>query len=343
MFHIRKKLKKEYGKAQTEIITADIQRVLRKFSGKLKIKNARDRKVIRTREAVLESDEFKALWDRIKYKTTYRVEFDNSKLIDDCALAIDEACSHITTTRAQFRKADIAIGKDGVTADETCISGSTRIQQDYFDLPDIITDLQDKTQLTRKSIVQILIKSKVLENFKRNPQQFIDCCVEAINQTKRSALIDGIRYTQIGDEHYYAQELFAQEELKGYMENTLEVQKSVYTHVVYDSAGPEKTFAEDLEKNEKVKVYAKLPKWFKVPTPLGTYNPDWAVVVEDHGEVKLYFVVETKSSVKRSDLRYSEDAKMKCGKKHFQEVAEGQNAAQYINAIDVKGMMKYVE
>lgn len=340
---IKKKLKKEYGKAQTEIITADIQRLLRKFSGKLKIKNARDRKVIRTREAVLESDEFKALWDRIKYKTTYRVEFDNLKLISNCASTIGEACSHITTTRAQFRKADIAIGKDGVTADETSISGSTRIHDNDIELPDIITDLQDKTQLTRKSIVQILIESKVLENFKRNPQQFLDCCVEAINRTKRLALVHGIRYTRMGEEHYYAQELFAQEELKGYIENTLEAQKSVYTHVVYDSSGPEKTFAEDLEKNEKVKVYAKLPQWFKVPTPLGSYNPDWAVVVEEAGTAKLYFVVETKSSIWDSDLRHSEGAKFKCGEKHFEEVVGGDSSAQYIKATNVKGMMNYVE
>ncbi|MFT2221112.1 hypothetical protein, partial [Pseudomonas putida] len=91
-----------------------------------------------------------------------------------------------------------------------------------------------------------------LEDFKRNPQQFIDYCSEAIIRTKRLALVDGIRYTKVGSDHFYAQELFQQEELKGYLKNTLETQKSVYTHVVYDSAGIEKSFAEDLEKNEKV-------------------------------------------------------------------------------------------
>ena len=89
--------------------------------------------------------------------------------------------------------------------------------------------------------------------------------------------------------------------------------------MVYDSAGIEKTFAEDLEKNEKVKVYAKLPSWFKIPTPLGTYNPDWAVVVEDEGKEKLYFVVETKGSSWWDDLRHLEGAKIKCGEKHFDE------------------------
>lgn len=340
---IKQELVKDHGEGQAVVITSDIQGVLRKLAGKLDIKNADDRKVIRTREAVLESNDFRQLWERIKYKTTYRVEFDNLKLLNDCADAIRN-CPPITKTRAQFRKADIAIGKGGVSADETSASGFTTIQENDIELPDIITDLQDKTQLTRKSIVQILIDSKRLEDFKRNPQQFIDYCSEAINRTKRLALVDGIKYTKIGDEHFYAQELFEQEELKGYLKNTLEVQKSVYTHVVYDSGGVEKSFAKDLEKNEKVKVYAKLPGWFKVPTPLGSYNPDWAVVVEDEGEEKLYFVVETKGSTWWDDLRHLEGAKIKCGEKHFDELAdENENPARYIKSTDVDGMMGYVE
>lgn len=340
---ISAELKEQHGDAQAEVIASDVQAMLRKLAGKLDIKNADDRQVIRTREAILESDAFKALWDRIKYKTTYRVEFDNLKLINDCAEAIRN-CPPITKTRAQFRKADIAIGKGGVTAGETSASGFTTIHENDIELPDIITDLQDKTQLTRKSIVQILRDSRRLQDFTRNPQQFMDYCSEAINRTKRLALVDGIRYTKIGEDHFYAQELFKQEELKGYLKNTLETQKSVYTHVVYDSGGVEKTFAEDLEKNEKVKVYAKLPAWFKVPTPLGTYNPDWAVVVEDNGEEKLYFVVETKGSTWWDDLRHSEGAKIKCGEKHFDEVAKDmKKPAQYIKSTDVDGMMGYVE
>ena len=339
---IKKELEAAHGEVQAEVIAADIQSTLRKLAGKLDIKNADDRKTIRTREAVLQSEEFRALWDRIKYKTTYRVEFDNLKLINDCADAIRD-CPPITKTRAQFRTADIAIGKGGVTADETAASGFTTIHENGIELPDIITDLQDKTQLTRKSIVQILIDSRRLQDFARNPQQFMDYCSEAINRTKRLALVDGIRYTKIGENHFYAQELFQQEELKGYLRNTLETQKSVYTHVVYDSGGVEKTFAEDLEKNEKVKVYAKLPAWFKVPTPLGTYNPDWAVVVEDEGEEKLYFVVETKGSTWWDDLRHLEGAKIKCGERHFDGIAEDiETPAQYIKATDVEGMMGYL-
>ena len=340
---IKQKLALEHGDAQADLIDSDIQAVLRKLSGKLDIKNADDRRTIRTREAVLESEEFRLLWERIKYKTTYRVNFDNLKLLNDCAEAIRK-CPPITKTRAQFRKADISIGKGGLGVKETSTSGYTTIHEDDIELPDIITDLQDKTQLTRKSIVQILRESRRLQDFLRNPQQFMDYCAEAINRTKRLALVDGIKYTKIGDEHFYAQELFQQEELKGYLKNTLETQKSVYTHVVYDSGGVEKTFAEDLERNERVKVYAKLPTWFKVPTPLGTYNPDWAVVVEDDGEEKFYFVVETKGSTWWDDLRHLEGAKIKCGERHFEEVGKvSEDPAQYIKATDIDGMMGYVD
>lgn len=340
---IKQNLVQAHSEEQAKIIESDIQAVLRKLAGKLDIKNADDRRIIRTREAILESDAFRLLWERIKFKTIYRVDFDNPKLLKNCAATIKK-CPPITKTRARFQKADIEIGRGGVDVQETAASGYTTIHETDIELPDIITDLQDKTQLTRKSIVQILIESKRLNDFRRNPQQFIDYCSEAINRTKRLALVDGIKYTRIGDEHFYAQELFEQEELKGYLKNTLEVQKSVYTHVVYDSGGVERSFAENLERNEKVKVYAKLPAWFKVPTPLGSYNPDWAVVVEDEEDEKLYFVVETKGSTWWDDLRHIEGAKIKCGEKHFEEIASDiENPARYIKSKDVEGMMGYVD
>jgi type III restriction enzyme len=256
-----------------------VKEVLRKLAGKLDIKNADERRPIKTRQAVLHSEEFQALWNRIKHKTTYRVQFDNEKLVTECAKAIGE-CPPITKTRVQIRKADLAIGRGGVSSEETTVAAPIIIEETDIELPDLLTDLQDKTQLTRRSLVRILTDSRRLDDFKRNPQQFIELATESINRTKRLALVDGIKYQRIGDEHYYAQELFEQEELTGYLKNMLSSEKSVYEQIVYDSATVEKTFAEQLEKNEAVKVYAKLPGWFKVPTPLGTYNPDWAVLVE---------------------------------------------------------------
>ena len=282
-----------------------VQEVLRKLAGKLDIKNAAERRSIRTRQAVLHSEEFQALWNRIKHKTTYRVQFDNEKLLTECARAIEQ-CPPITKTRVQIRKADLAIGRGGVSAEETNMAAPIIIEESDIELPDLLTDLQDKTQLTRRSLVRILIASGRLDDFKRNPQQFIELAAESINRRKRLALVDGIKYQRIGDEYYYAQELFEQEELTGYLKNMLSAEKSVYEHVVYGS-GVEHTFAEQLEKNDVVKVYAKLPAWFKVPTPLGTYNPDWAVLVEKDGAERLYFVVEkrfSESSVTRRHTPY---------------------------------------
>ncbi len=315
-----------------------VKDVLRKLAGRLDIKNADDRKPIKTRQAVLHSEEFQALWNRIKHKTTYRVQFDNEKLVDECAKAIGE-CPSITKTRVQIRKADLAIGRGGVSSEETAAAAPITIDEIDIELPDLLTDLQDKTQLTRRSLVRILIDSGRLDDFKRNPQQFIELATESINRTKRLALVDGIKYQRIGDEHYYAQELFEQEELTGYLKNMLAATKSVHEHVVYDSSGVERTFAEQLEKNEAVKVYAKLPGWFKVLTPLGTYNPDWAVLVEKDGAERLYFVVETKSSLFTDDLRDRESAKIACGKAHFKALAVGENPAEFITARNIDDLM----
>ena len=117
---------------------------------------------------------------------------------------------------------------------------------------------------------------------------------------------------------------------------------AVYEHVVYDST-VERDFAEALERNEAIKVYAKLPGWFKVPTPLGTYNPDWAVLVERDGQERLYFVVETKSSLFDDDLRDLESGKIKCGAAHFKALAVGENPAIYGKFRDLDGVLAHHE
>lgn len=308
-----------------------VQEILRKLAGKLEVKNADERITIKTRQAILKGDGFKALWDRIKHKTTYRVQFDNEMLIKECVNAIKEGPS-ITKTRVHVRKADLAIGRSGVSAELTNAGMPIIINESDIELPDLLTDLQDKTQLTRRSIVRILTESGRLEDFKRNPQQYIELVTESINRTKRLTIVDGIKYQRIGDEQYYAQELFETEELTGYLKNMLAVNKSVYEYVVHDSAGVEKTFAEQLELNQAVKVYAKLPGWFRVPTPLGTYNPDWAVLIEKEDGEHLYFVVETKPGLFQDDLRDKEYAKIKCGKAHFEALGVGDHPASFVVA-----------
>ncbi len=320
--------------AQRHLIVA----VLKKLSGKLEVKNADNRKPISVRKSVLLSPEFKALWDRIKHKTTYRVQFDNEKLIERCIEALDNA-PPVSKTRLQWKKAGMAIGKAGVDASLLSVSEPIALYEADIELPDLLTELQDRTQLTRKTIARILTESTRLNDFKRNPQQFIELASDAINRCKRLALVDGIKYQRLGDEHYYAQEMFESEELSGYLQNlVLNTEKSVYEHVVYDSA-VERDFAESLEKNEAVKVYAKLPGWFKVPTPLGTYNPDWAVLVTLDGQERLYFVVETKGGLFEDELRDRESGKIKCGAAHFTALTTEGKTASYVVARNIDDLM----
>ena len=314
-----------------------VKEILRKLAGRLEIKNADERRQVKSRQAVLQGADFKALWDRIKHKTTYRVQFDNEALLANCIKALAEA-PPIAKTRLQWRKADIAIGRSGVDATEKSVAGPVTLDENDIELPDILTDLEAKTNLTRRSIHRILVDSNRLDDFKRNPQQFIELAAEIINRTKRLALVDGIKYQRIGDDAYYAQELFESQELSGYLKSMIDANKSVHEQVIYQS-DTERTFAEDLEKNEAIKVYAKLPSWFKIPTPLGTYNPDWAVLVDKPEGERLYLVVETKSGLFTDDLRDKESAKINCGKAHFQALAVGASPATYMVARSVDDVL----
>ena len=293
----------------------------------------------RWRQAVLHGADFKALWDRIKHKTTYRVQFDNEALLTNCIKALAEAPA-VAKTRLQWRKADIAIGRSGVDATEKSAAAPVTLEESDIELPDILTDLQDKTSLTRRSIYRILVGSKKLDDFKRNPPQFIELAAEIINRTKRMALVDGIKYQRIGDDSYYAQQLFESQELSGYLKSMIDANKSVHEQVIYQS-DTERTFAEGLEKNEAIKVYAKLPAWFKISTPLGPYNPDWAVLVDKPEGERLYLVVETKSSLFTDDLRDKESAKINCGRAHFQALASDDNPAFFLQARSLDDVFEF--
>ncbi|MBX3097829.1 MAG: hypothetical protein KF812_13320, partial [Fimbriimonadaceae bacterium] len=329
--------------AEFDAQRGQIAEVLRRVSGRLEIKNADDRRQIPLRKdsggkAIYLSDKFKALWDRIKHQTTYRVQFDNAKLVTDCIEALQRA-EPIKKARLQWRKANVSIGKAGVEATEKAGASTVVFDESDVELPDILTDMQDRTQLTRRSITAILIGSGRLDDFKRNPQQFIEIASETINRCKRMALVDGIKYQRLGDTQFYAQELFQQDELTGYLKNMLSgATKSIYESVVCDSE-TERSFADQLEKNDAIKLYAKLPGWFKVPTPLGSYNPDWAILVEIDGEQRLYFAVETKSSLFTDDLRDKESAKIACGREHFRALAVGESPARYIVARNVDDVL----
>ncbi|EPT6404870.1 type III restriction-modification system endonuclease [Escherichia coli] len=299
---------------------AQIVSVLKKVSGNLNIKNRDDKVKVSLNKAVYLSPEFQALWDRIKYKTTFRVDFDTNALIEKCAEDI-KVNLQVGKARFTYRKAKTEIDRSGVHTQQ--VQETTRVYESRaFDLPDLITYLQNETNLTRRTIVAIINKSGRLESFKNNPQKFIEQSANIIKSQMRLFIVDGIKYQKIGDDQFYAQELFQQNELFGYLkDNMVKAEKSVFDHVVYDS-DIELEFASAFERNEDIKLYAKLPSWFKIDTPLGGYNPDWAVLIEKDGKEKLYFVVETKSTLFSVERRPEENAKIKCGYAHFEALGD---------------------
>lgn len=314
-----------------------IASVCKKAAGGLNIKPANDKRPVHLNKERFLGEDFKELWDRIKYKTTYKVEFDSETLVERCCEKMQLELN-VGAAKLMYIKAKVQVSEGGVDTTETQrLSVMTTDGREQ--LPDIITYLQNRTGLTRRTIVKILTESKTLNLFKKNPQAYMDQVAKLIGSTMQLFIVDGIKYTKLGDTEFYAQELFDSEELTGYLErNMFESHRSVYDYVVYDS-DVERGFAEQLENNESVKVYAKLPDWFKVPTPLGSYNPDWAVVIEDNGLNKLYFVVETKGSIEGKNLRPKEQAKIRCGEKHFAALG---NDAEFIKADSYQKFVEYV-
>ena len=309
------KLPDEFKNHASQIAT-----VLKKVSGNLNIKNSEDKKKISLNKSVFLSPDFKALWEQIKYKTTFRVDFDVAALTKKCAEEIKENLQ-VGKARFVYRKAKTEIDRGGVHANQIQETANVYESQS-FELPDLITYLQNETNLTRRTIVKIINDSGRLETFKNNPQKFIEQVSTIIKHQMRLFVVDGIKYHKIGDDHFYAQELFSDNELFGYLQkNMIESQKSVFDHVVYDS-DVELEFAKIFERSDDIKLYAKLPGWFKVDTPLGTYNPDWAVLIEINDQEKLYFVVETKSALFTDALRPAEKAKIACGKEHFKALGK---------------------
>ncbi len=280
--------------------------------GTLNIRNNDDKRIVTLKKQVLLSDDFKDLWDRIKYKTKYELNFNSDDLIDVCADQIQKL--EIKLPMLMYNKASIRINSSGVEANASI---PVRVENlDYeLELPDIITYLQNKTDLTRHTIVRILTDSRVnLDDFMKNPQMFMEGVSKIIVRNVRLMALKGIVYKKIGD--YYAQDLFDSEELIGYLnKNMIKSDRSIYEYIIYDS-DVERKFALQLESLRDVKLYVKLPDWFKITTPIGNYNPDWAVLMDNDEGEHLYFVFETKGNIDNN--RESEKYKIECGKKHFE-------------------------
>jgi type III restriction enzyme len=299
------------------------------FSRRLPIRNADDKRNVRSRPDMLAAADFAALWDRVKYKTVYRAEFDNVRLIDECIRVLRDDAPPVPRARLRWRKANLAIGREGVETTEQAGAGNDPVAETGVDLPDILTELERRTQLTRKTIQRVLSESGRLNEFKENPQAFIEIAAATLNRCKRAAIVNGIQYRRLGEEQYDAQTLL-DDQTVGYARQMIEdsQHKSVYEQVLYDS-NVEAEFARALELESTVKLFAKLPPGFEIPTPLGPYNPDWAVVIQLEGRPQGYFVAETKGGSSDEELRGAEAAKIKCGRAHFRALRVMEPPAKY--------------
>lgn len=283
--------------------------------GNERIKNKRKRRVINLKKGWKLNLEFKELWDRIKHQTRYSVRYETELLIEKSVLAV-KRMDEIEAPKIRTEKARIGITSEGLDTTVLSISEKKASFQ-KMPIPDLLGYLQRQTELTRSTLVRILIESDRLADVGINPQQFLDQVTRTIQQTLNQLIIDGIKYEKIAGAEYEML-LFEEQEIIGYLNRLITVEHSIYDAIEFES-NVEKEFAEALDAREDIKLFIKLPGWFKVETPIGTYNPDWAIVKQEEGEAKkLYLVRETKSTKDQLQLRGSEWAKIQCGTAHFE-------------------------
>lgn len=290
------------------------------FEGR--IKNKRKRTAITYRKGFEADPRFLEIWEQLKNKTTYRVDYKTDELIAAAAKAV-KSLPKIKAPSIRSIKVEVGITKKGV--DTKYLRDETGTYGDYpWKIPDVLGYIQSKTELTRSTIQEILIRSGKIGDILINPQLFLDLSTQAIKRTLYDMMVDGIKYQKIGGTEY-EMTLFKAQELEVYLNqhtfNITNPSKTIYEKFIPLDSGVESQFAKDCETSEQIKFYFKLPNWFKIPTPIGNYNPDWAVVFED--DKKIYFVAETKgtgtSQVDSSKLRGDERLKIKCGEAHFDE------------------------
>ena len=287
---------------------------------KNRVVNACERHALKLRKEVYLSDDFKALWNKIKHRTRYRVAFDTDELIYKAVERIKNLAP-IQPPEIATTVVEVDISEAGVSADRQ-IATRRRDVSPVTILPDILNFLQKETELTRYALVKILKQSGRLPAFKVNPQVFMAAVAKEIARAMRDLMLEGIQYEKVEGQYWEMRriEQEAEEGLVRYLHNLYEVQnenKALFDTIEYESE-VEKQFAHDLDNHENVRLFLKLPSWFKIDTPIGPYNPDWAFVTER--DEKLYFVRETKSTLNSEDRRMGENWKIDCGRKHFESL-----------------------
>ena len=280
-------------------------------------------------EDKLAMPEFKKLWNKINSKSVYVVDFDTDELVKKAIESLDK---NLQVSKIYFRVETGAM--EQIRSKEELMSGESFVKEEAQNYNhtialhssikyDLIGKLVDETGLTRKAIIQILrgIKQATFEQFKSNPEEFIIKAAALINDEKATAIIEHITYNALDEKYDTA--VFTDPTIKGQLDkNAVKTKKHLYDHVVYDSTN-EKNFAMELDTSKDVAVYVKLPNGFYISTPVGKYNPDWAIAFYE-GDIKhIYFVAETKGSMNSMQLRQVEESKIHCAKEHFKAISNG--------------------
>lgn len=314
--HFKLAIAEEFSDLRAEIVD-----VVNRKLFKNRIANARDRRELKFRKEVQLSQDFMSLWERIKHRTRYRVSFETADLVDRAVKRIVHNIEPIKAPHIATTVVEVDITEAGVSADRRVATRMREAAQIKI-LPDILAFLQSETELTRQTLAEILKASGRLREFKINPQAFLAAVAKEISRALHDLMLEGIQYEKVAEQSWEMSriEQDAEKGIVRYLSNLYEVQnreKALFDAIEYDSE-VERQFAQDLDNNEHVKIFVKLPSWFRIDTPIGPYNPDWAFVTDR--DEKLYFVRETKGSLDSEERRSKENQKIACGRKHFQSL-----------------------
>ncbi|MDD2818033.1 MAG: DEAD/DEAH box helicase family protein [Candidatus Nanopelagicales bacterium] len=318
----------------------EIRVVLDKCKIERFVKQQRKRRTRTLNKEIYTTPEFEDFWRTIAQRTTYRVALNRDEVIDSAVNRI-KIEQPIPPLRVQVTRAGVKLVRGGTKTNETA-SRSAELSGAY-QLPDIIGELQETTSLTRKTLVDVLTRSGKLGEFIGNPNDFIAMVKRNLQNVLAAAVVEGLQYEKIGGYVYELRELQKDglEERDLFVDRLYEVQnkqKTDFDYIQIDSDGadaPERQFAELLDSREDVKLFMKLPDKFKIDTPVGNYNPDWAIIKQVDGKDRIYIIRETKSTLDESKRRPTENAKIKAAAKHFEAIGIGAEAVDY--AVGVPG------
>lgn len=311
--------------------------------------DGRKPKKIPLNEANFNRREFRELWSRINHKAVYQVEFDSNELITNCVEVLDKSLNvtvmqYVVESGKQVVELEVEQLESGTgfkvsetKVEQSAVSAGSTVKYD------LLGEIAEKTQLTRRTCAAILtsINPATFAKFKQNPEQFITETARLINEQKATVIVEHLAYDSLEDRFDSA--IFTENQTAQDLSKAGDrLKKSVYEYIVTDSK-IERTFVSELDTSQEVAVYAKLPRGFFIPTPVGDYNPDWAIAFTEGTVKHVYFVAETKGSLSTLQLKGVEDAKIECARKFFASLnAKNGDHVKYDVVTDYSELMQLV-